>query len=404
MKPNLPPPQAWWISQLLDRHPDDALWACAGRTVTYGELRAQVTASARLAGSYGIGPGSTVALRGAAGFTQLWTLLALWSVGAQVMLMGPSLEGDDLGALLDRCRPRHLLTLDGPARPDGAFQDECGVLVRRLASGMPARTDHCLVQFTSGSTALAKAVGRDADSLRAETDRFAALPGMPGAGERVLLLSPTAHSFGLVGGVLHAMNTGAVLVFPSTTGRGGPGAVDAVLAAPRHFAALAEGPHQDALRGLRTAVSAGDTLDAAVRLRFAERYGVRVGQAYGTTETGIVAADPAGEHGPDAVGPPAPGVRVRVHSGELQVWLPRSPYLFEQQPPARFVSPGGGATGGWLCTRDMVARDPGTGAIRLLGRFDPLRRRALPSEGHTQRQIAMRTLVRRLERSGRTAR
>ncbi|WP_053923976.1 class I adenylate-forming enzyme family protein [Streptomyces chattanoogensis] len=424
----------WWGAGLLESRPSDAPWAIARSTVSYGQLRAQVSSLRHTLRSYGIGAGNTVALQGARSFTQMWALLALWSCGAQVMLMGPGLRGRELGTLLDRCRPQYHLSFDAPGWAAGTFHDECEVLVRRLKGGRPAETPHCLVQFTSGSTGIAKAIGRTPESLTTELGRFRAIGGMPRDGERALLLAPPEHSFGLIGGLLHAMNAGAVTVFARDTG---PRAVleacrahdvDAVLGAPAHFAGLAALPgsveppvapgppgppaaspaspafpaHGGAapLPRLRTAVSAGDVLVRQVATRFAERFGVRIGQAYGTTETGIIAVDTAGVHGPGTVGVPAPGVRVRLVSGELQVRLPGSPYLAPEDPPARFLADGGRDPGGWLCTRDLVEVDPAGGALRLLGRLDPPADRRGLTAGATQRQVTDRTIVRQLGRDG----
>ncbi|MEU9115690.1 class I adenylate-forming enzyme family protein [Streptomyces sp. NPDC048483] len=423
----------WWGAGLLENRPPDAPWAIARSTVTYGQLRAQVSSLRHTIRSYGIGAGNTVALQGARSFTQMWALLALWSCGAQVMLMGPGLRGRELGTLLDRCRPQYHLSFDAPGWAAGTFHDECEVLVRRLKHGRPAETPHCLVQFTSGSTGIAKAIGRTPESLTTELGRFRAIGGMPQRGEKALLLAPPEHSFGLIGGLLHAMNTGAVTVFARDTG---PPAVleacrahdvEAVLGAPAHFAGLAAFPGLCAasfssaapdssassapsafpaqggappLPRLRTAISAGDVLVRQVSARFAERFGVRIGQAYGTTETGIIAVDTAGAHGPGTVGVPAPGVRVRLVSGELQVRLPGSPYLAPEEPPVRFLADGGRDPGGWLCTRDLVEVDPAGGALRLLGRLDPLADRRGLAAGATQRQVADRAVVRHLDRDG----
>ncbi|TJZ57109.1 acyl--CoA ligase [Streptomyces piniterrae] len=396
----------WWGAGLLAGPPTDAPWAAARRTVTYGQLRTQVAALRHTLRSYGIREGNTVALQGARSFTQMWALLALWSCGAQVMLMGPGLRGRELGAVLDRCRPQYHLSFDAPGWAAGTFHDECEVLVRRLVGGRPARTPYCLVQFTSGSTGIAKAIGRTPGSLTTELGRFRAIGGMPRNGEKTLLLTPPEHSFGLIGGLLHAMNTGAVPVFAPDTGARSvldtcrTHHIAAVLGAPAHFAALAAQDDAPPLPRLRVAISAGDVLDRRVHRRFAELFGVRVGQAYGTTETGIIAVDAAGEHGPGTVGVPAPGVQIRLVSGELQVRLPGSPYLAQEDPPARFLADGGRDPGGWLCTRDLVEVDPADGALRLLGRLDPPADRRSLTAGTAQRQLAARTVVRHLGRGG----
>jgi 3-hydroxy-4-methylanthranilate adenylyltransferase len=99
-----------------------------------------------------------------------------------------------------------------------------------------------------------------------------------------------------------------------------------------------------------------------IAARFAEQYGVPVGESYGTTETGVIAMDTRGALRP-SVGHAAPDVTVREHHGELDVALEESPYLFG--------TGGSQYTDGWLHTRDRVTIGP-TGAVRVHGRADSL--------------------------------
>jgi acyl-coenzyme A synthetase/AMP-(fatty) acid ligase len=133
-----------------------------------------------------------------------------------------------------------------------------------------------------------------------------------------------------------------------------------VIGNPRHFNQLVNAADHVTLPDLRLAVSSGEVLSREVYQRFARRYGVLIGQAYGTTETGIIATDLAGMFGTPTIGLPVPGVRTRVVDGVLQVHLPTSPYLY-QDPPY---------SGDWMSTYDLVTRDPETGALRLRGRGD----------------------------------
>jgi acyl-coenzyme A synthetase/AMP-(fatty) acid ligase len=378
----------WWGADLVGWGADDLPWARARRTVTRGELRRQVATLEALFGRLGVGPGSTVALRGSPSFTQLWALFAVWARGAQAMLIDPRLRGPRLRERLALFRPEYEITFGGPGQGLVPFRDESELAFHRLPGGRPARSEHRLIQFTSGTTGATTAAGRTAGSLLDELAAIASVPGMPAAGERVLLLESPVYSFGLVGGVLAGTRSGAVLVFaPDQRAErlartAAETAADVVIGNPRHFAALAGVPDAPPLPALRGAVSSGETLPLAVHDRFAERYGVRVGQAYGLTETGIVAADPAGEHGPAAVGPPVPGVRVRLTGGELEVYVPVSPYVGEAPGPA----------GRWLRTGDLATRDPVTGVIRLHGRAGP---GARPVD-----VVAIETVLRAHERVG----
>ncbi|WP_431032173.1 AMP-binding protein [Streptomyces sp. P6-2-1] len=357
---------SWWGADLLGRHGEDEVWAQAGeRTVTFGVLRRETAWLAAALRAHGIGARSTVAVHGSASFTQLFTLFALWSLDAQVTLLDGRPERYGRRPPPETGPVQFSVSLGESRESHHDFVDECEVLVRRRPRGRGAEGDCCLVQWSSGTTGRPKAVGRGPASLREELERISRVDGMPRRGERVAVLEPAAHSFGLVGGVLHALATGATAVFPAS--RTGEAAVraaaeaHAVLGNPRHFAWLA-GAARGSLPRLRLAVSSGDALPAETFSVFRGRHGVRVGQAYGTTETGIIAADPAGLLGPPLVGPPVPGLRTRVVGGVLEVHLTRSPYLYEDTP----------WRGGWLPTRDLVTVEAATGALQLRGRVQGL--------------------------------
>ncbi|RSN62629.1 long-chain fatty acid--CoA ligase [Amycolatopsis sp. WAC 04182] len=349
--------RSWWGEDLLGRGSDDELWAYGERAVTRGRLRAEVAWLAGVYRHHGIGAGTTVALHGTPGFTQLWSVFALWELGAQVALIEQKTCLDEMTCLLGRWRPRYFVTFGGSGRRSRPFTDECEVLVRRLPDGEPASTGHCLLQLSSGTTGTGKLIGRTPESILAELGRISAVDGVPGPGERVLLLNSLAHSFGMVGGVLHGLDTGAPLLFPARSSV--VRTADVVLGEPRDFARLSEETVAP-FTSLRAAISSGDVLHHEVFDRFRDRHGVRIGQAYGTTETGVIAMDVAGRFAVSGVGKPVPGIRTRVADGVLDVHLARSPYVIEAEP----------WFGGWLSTGDRVRRDPVTGSLQLLGRTE----------------------------------
>jgi acyl-coenzyme A synthetase/AMP-(fatty) acid ligase len=91
-------------------------------------------------------------------------------------------------------------------------------------------------------------------------------------------------------------------------------------------------------------------------------YGVRVGESYGTTETGVIAMDISGRLRP-SVGPVTPGILLRIRDGEVDVRLSTTPYLTVDGQD-RYVD-------GWLRTRDRGELTV-EGTVRLLGRGDSL--------------------------------
>ncbi|MFI1355267.1 class I adenylate-forming enzyme family protein [Streptomyces sp. NPDC020898] len=337
-------------------------------TVTRGELRDRVTNQAAVFAEYGIGPGSTVGLRTPPSFTQIEVLLALWRLGAQVLLFDFRLKPPEVATLCTSCRPQFMVSAGSNVRATFGFRSEYEVVTERRRTGLPATTGHRLVQFSSGSTGRPKVIGRTARSLAAEVDGFAAVPGMPVEGDRLLLLSSTAHSFGLIGGLLYSLAAGVSVVFaPRVFARDILRAalehrITAVFGVPTHYELLAAAIDPPALPDLRIAVSGGEIMPPQVAARFAQQYGVEVGEAYGTTETGIVAIDVGGTLRP-SVGRAAPGVTVRELRGELDVALDESPYLFD--------SGGSQYADGWLHTRDRATVDA-TGAVVVRGRADSL--------------------------------
>lgn len=360
-----------WIADMLLRQPEDTVWAMARTEVTWGTLRSKVTELERLFEIQGIRPGSTVAVQMVPSFTYLWTVLALWSRGAQVILMDPRLTRTEVERLVNLCEPRFVVSSGSSGAVRVVFQDECEVQVEVRRSGHTAGNPHVLLQFSSGSTGYPKVIGRTADSVLAELDAFAALPGMPRQGERVLLSNSLTHSFGLIGGFLHALQVGATLVFtPNAQPRTLLSTLvetraEVLFGVPFHFELLTRIADWEPLPALRLAVSGGEVIRPEIYRQFHERYGVRVGQAYGMTETGIIATDLTGALEPPAVGRPVPGTEVRVRGGELQVRTGSSPYLYANDVAHRYAD-------GWLRTHDLAGRDPDSGVLSIHGRTDSL--------------------------------
>ncbi|MFE0173439.1 class I adenylate-forming enzyme family protein [Streptomyces sp. NPDC059002] len=364
-------PLARRLAEALAAQPADTVWARAGTEVTWGRLRTEVAALERDFAERGIGPGSAVAVRMTPSFSYLWTVLALWSRGAQVVLIDPRSTPAEVARLLALCDPGQLIDSGAAGAVRVEFRDTCAYRVEARPEGRAARTPHALIQFTSGSTGHPKAIGRTAASLLAELDRFAALPEMPGAGERVLLGNSLTHSFGLLGGVLHALCAGATLLFaPDARPRTllttlAEQRAHVLFGVPFHFELLTHVPDPVALPDLRLAVSGGEALRLDVYERFKERYGIRIGQAYGMTETGIAAVDLTGTHRPPVVGRPAPGMELEVRAGELYIRTDGSPYAYDQGGVRERYADG------WLRTHDRCRVDA-NGVLSLHGRTDAL--------------------------------
>ncbi len=360
----------WWLSHLLNRGADDDPWAVSSMPVTRGQLRTAVTELGERFREHGITEGSSVLLRMKPSFTYLYVLLALWSRGAQVVLVDFRLKPAEYEPLVDLVRPQYVVVATGAGGPVAGFRQESDFSVRRLPDGRPAVDGVRLVQFSSGSTGRPKVIGRSADSVLAEIERHGALSGIPGRGERVMLLNSVMHNMGLVSGVLHALAAGATLIVPPTLR---PAEVvrmmartetSAVYGTPVHYDLLSRIGSLPELPALRLAVSGGERVPGETHDRFRERFGLPISPVYGVTEFGLIAGDLSGAAVPPQLGPPVPGAEVKVFDGELFVRMERSPYLYGEHTD-RFAD-------GWLRTYDRVCQDPATGILSMLGRSDSL--------------------------------
>ncbi|GAA1939789.1 class I adenylate-forming enzyme family protein [Amycolatopsis minnesotensis] len=365
----MPGSMAQLIEDLFAAHPGDLPYLAHGDDVrTRADLHGQVRAEAAVFAGCGIGEGSTVLLQVPPSYTQVQALLALWSLGAQVMLVDHRFKTAEVAGIRSVGRPQFTVR-GGQSGATPSFAREYELCTSHHPTGEQAGTGHRLVQFSSGSTGEPKMIGRTPASIATEIDRFTRIEGMPSRGERVLLLSSTAHSFGLIAGLLHSLARGVTAVFPDRVS-----AKDMLTAAARHdvhlffgtpfhYELLGTARELPSLPSLRGAVSGGEIMDPAVAARFEGKFGFAVGESYGSTETGVIAMDVSGRMRP-SVGRAAPGIEIRVRADELEVMVPDgSPYL-RSTVDGRYED-------GWLRTRDR-AEIGADGGVRLRGRGDSL--------------------------------
>ena len=140
--------------------------------------------------------------------------------------------------------------------------------------------------------------------------------------------------------------------------------VDVLCMAPTEYRVIAR---RATLRRLplRTAVAAGEALDAEVVGTWMEEAGVTIRDGYGQTETGAVTGMPReGRVRPGSMGLPLPGVRVDVRDGQLHVDSATVPTFF-----LRYLD--GESHTGWWATGDLVERDD-DGYLWFRGRADDI--------------------------------
>lgn len=300
------------------------------RRLTFGEFH---ESACRLAGrleSFGLGRGDRVlALLPNCGEYAMLYFAALY-LGGVVVPVNPALHPRDRAFVLKNAGAKLLVyrgeaPAEGPALrwelPPWPWKDP----PRRPAGGLKAE-DLLTIVFTSGTTAFPKAVAHRAGSLIGNALAFNEAMGL--APElRFLHLFPMAYSGGFFNLLLSPFLAGASVVM--TPGFGPRAALDfwrvprrygvnALWLNPAIAAALVrvdrdEEGREWCRRNIRRCFIGMAPLHLQVRRDFEARYGVRLYESYGLSETLLATAQGPGTGVvEDSVGPPLPGVRVSV--------------------------------------------------------------------------------------------
>lgn len=363
--------------------------------------------AAALAG-LGLGAGKRVALL--FGNTPQFAvgILAAMKMGASAVLLGARFTRREIADSLRRTGAAALL---GPADagllddvaglqpgPPSAVAGRSGTLALwQTAYEATASDDECIVQFTSGTTGRSKIVPRTTANLADELENFASYLGL-GPDAPSVCPVPLCHAYGLVNGLLLPLFSGRIAVL--LDGWFLPNDVADVVrrsrarllvGVPVMYKALAEtyGPAASDLASLRVCFSAGSPMAAGVVRAFGARYGLSVNQQYGSTETGVIAADLAGNAADvRAVGRPVPGRTLRIVADDGSVLAPgetgeivvRSAgttpgYLDDPALNAQRFRDGDYRTGdrGWIDSAgDLIVAGRGTSFINVGGlKVDP---------------------------------
>ena len=264
----------------------------------------------------------------------------------------------------------------------GSFDKLSGLVLSKFASSLPgAHTDPdspCVVLFTSGSEGTPKGVVLSHRNILANCAQLASVIDFSPA-DRVLNAMPMFHSFGLTGGTILPLlygvrtfyypsplhfkivpeliyDTDATIVFGTDTFLNGW----ARFAHPYDFYAV------------RYAFAGAEKVRDETRRLFSERFGVRVLEGYGATETApALAINTAMHNRSGSVGRLLPGVEARLEpvpgveiGGRLHVHGPNVMLGYLRVAAPGVLEP---AEGGWYDTGDIVRIDE-QGFVHILGR------------------------------------
>jgi malonyl-CoA/methylmalonyl-CoA synthetase len=357
----------------------------AGRALTWRELCDCAGAlAARLEGARRVAVWAEPELETCIG------VVASLAAGVAAVPVNPKAGAQELAHLVSDSAPSHVLC------PPGAELPPALAAVPRLevdveAAGPaelgpePEPEAAALVVYTSGTTGLPKGVVLPRRALASNLDALAEVWAWSGRDVLVHGL-PLFHVHGLVLGILGPVRLGCRLVH---VGRFSAAAIAAELeqggtllfAVPTMYHRLAAAAEKEpgvarALGRARLLVSGSAPLPAREHERIERLCGQRIVERYGMTETLMnCAVRASGDRRPGYVGPPLPGVELRLVDdegavvaesdaiGEIEI---RGPNLFLgylNRPDATAEA----MRQGWFRTGDLATR-ASDGNVRIVGR------------------------------------
>lgn len=337
----------------VDRHPEKVALRQDGTGWTFGSLAERVDAfvAAMDPRHWQLWHNRIVVFQFPNAVDWLVAFLVCQKLGAIAAPIDPDVPCEGVEALCIRLRAHCLWTSAGHCPlADG----------RRYAAG-------CLIKLTSGTTGQPRALFFADDEMIADGEHI--ISGMKLSQEdRHLAVIPFGHSYGLGNLVMPLILQGAGLCLSEN---GLPHVVAGAIAAERAtvFPAvpvllrglLRSSVAPESLSSLRMVISAGSPLIPEDASAFAERFGIKIHNFYGSSETGGIAFDSTGDCtlSGEAVGALLPGVRAEQKaSGRLEV---SSKAVFK-----RYNRKAAGGMGSHLLP-DLGTVNP-RGLVQLLGR------------------------------------
>ncbi len=350
--------------------------------ITFAELAERAGRAAGQLVSQGVEPGDRVAIHGTNTVPFVVSYLATLHVGAIAVPVNPQAPQAELDRELAAVGAKVVL-----ADPlDGTRRGKPVPMVER------ADDDVAVLLFTAGTAGPPKAAMLSHGGMWANLRQVLDHPGLGLRADDVALAAlPSFHVFGLnaVLGLGLAAGAASVLMARFDPARAvelvrehGITVVAGVPAMYHAFLDLDEtAAPGDAFRSVRLAISGAAPLSTEVFEAMKTRFGLEISDGYGLTEASPVVTTSAigATLGPGNIGPPLPGIDVRLVDADGSDVLPGDPGEIWVKGPNVFLgywdddeATRRALTGdGWLRTGDVAVEDD-AGALHLVDRAKDL--------------------------------
>ncbi len=362
------------------------------RSRTYAEIEREAGRLATRLQALGVAPGERLLVQTDKSVETLILYFACIRAGAIYLPLNVDYTEAELGYFIGDAEP--VLAVCRPQSVDlfERIGGSCAVttldrlfagLTEAQASPVPrAPDDVAAILYTSGTTGKPKGAMLTNANLVSNGDvlidfwRFTAK-------DRLIHALPIFHVHGLFVAMHCALFSGATVIFLPKFDAGAVVAhmkdASVLMGVPTfYFRLLGEpGFTREAAAGMRLFISGSAPLSADIHRAFDERSGHRVLERYGMTETGMLTSNPyEGERRAGCVGPPLPGVDLRIvdaetgrvlAQGEVGIVEVKGPNVFKgywrnpEKTAAEF------RPDGWFVTGDMGFVDT-DGYVQLVGR------------------------------------
>ncbi len=340
-----------FYDKLLAAHSEDKrpfLLTPGGAHISYGEAHARTLVLAGYLQQCGVKPGDRVAVQTAKSDQALLLYLACMTAGAVYLPLNTAYTPNELNFFLNDARPTLFVCdprldlgtlqfaptahpLVARLNPQGEFQWPDAA---NIADAAPCRpqprepSDLAAILYTSGTTGRSKGAMLSYGNLLSNATTLVQAWEF-NEQDSLLHALPIFHTHGLFVATNVCIAAGArILLLP----RFDPEAVlralpqcSVMMGVPTFYTRLLDhvGFNAASAAGMRLFISGSAPLLRETHQAFESRCGHRILERYGMTETNMLTSNPyRGERRPGTVGPPLPGVDVKVVNPETGIPLP----------------------------------------------------------------------------------